>query len=102
MRKKVEFISEETRNNIIKFYRGMKNIRICPGSRECVSVRNAETEKTEHLQKQVLLFNLKDLYVDWKNENIHVKDKHGFSFCASLRPRERVLAGSPGTHFICV
>ena len=60
---------------------------------------NAEG-KQEHCTKRLLLCNLKELYEQFKTLNPGVKV--GFSTCAMLRPRECVLAGSSGTHSVCV
>ena len=42
------------------------------------------------------------MYTEWKNDNPDIPKKPGFSTFASLRPKECVLAGGPGTHTICV
>ena len=51
-------------------------------------------------QKRLILCNLKEAYYKFKEENSTVKI--GFNKFAMLRPKECVLAGSSGTHCICV
>lgn len=52
------------------------------------------------MQKRLLLMNLKELYAEFKKLN--PDNKVGFSKFASLRPKQCVLAGSSGTHSVCV
>lgn len=56
--------------------------------------------KREHIQKRLILCNLREAYQKFK-EN-HQNIKIGFSKFASMRPQNCVLAGTPGTHSICV
>lgn len=70
-----------------------------PGIKDYISVRN-DDGKREHLQKRLILSNLKELYQKYR-EN-YAEDKIGFSKFASLRPKNCVLAGSNGTHTVCV
>lgn len=70
-----------------------------PGMKDFVSVRNDEGVR-EHVQKRLILSNLKELYELFKLENPDCKV--GFSMFASLRPKNCVLAGSGGTHTVCV
>lgn len=93
-------MSDAVIQNIQMFYRDEKNTRICPGAKEFVSIKNSETGQREHIQKQMLLFNLREIFDEWKKENPSIKI--GFSAFANLRPKECVLAGSPGTHTVCV
>ena len=53
-----------------------------------------------HMQKRLLLINLKELYQIFK-EN-HPQMKCSFSKFAMLRPKNCVLAGASGTHSVCV
>lgn len=52
------------------------------------------------MQKLLLLMNLKELYAEFTKLN--PDKKVGFSKFASLRPKQCVLAGSSGTHSVCV
>lgn len=53
-----------------------------------------------HIQKRLVLCNLKELYQNFKDK--HPSLKIGFSKFAELRPRYCVLAGASGTHSVCV
>ncbi|XP_057336012.1 uncharacterized protein LOC130674639 [Microplitis mediator] len=70
-----------------------------PGKKDFLSIRNNEG-KREHVQKKLILCNLKELYETFKEQN--PENKIGFSTFASLRPPQCVLAGSGGTHTVCV
>ena len=51
-------------------------------------------------QKRLILCTLKELYVSFKAKYPNIKV--GFSTFASIRPKWCVLAGSAGTHAVCV
>ncbi|XP_044579666.1 uncharacterized protein LOC123261861 [Cotesia glomerata] len=70
-----------------------------PGMKDYLSIRN-DDGKREHVQKRLILSNLKELYELFKER--HPDCRVGFSKFASLRPQHCVLAGSSGTHTICV
>ena len=72
--------------------------RLMPGMKDHVSV--IVDGKTQHLQKRLVLCNLKEVYEQFKKKNS--KHSVGFSKFAELRPRECVLAGALGTHAVCV
>ena len=88
-----------TENLVKAFYHSDNISRVMPGRKDYVSVMTAEG-KREHCQKRLLLCNLKELYEQFKTLNPGIKI--GFSTFAMLRPRECVLAGSSGTHSVCV
>ena len=56
--------------------------------------------KNIHVQKRLLLCNLRELYFSFKQE--FPEEKVKFSMFCFLRPKWCVLAGSLGTHSICV
>ena len=57
--------------------------------------------KREHKQKRlVLLCNLREAYTDFKE--CHPDKKISFTKFSQLRPKECVLAGTSGTHSVCV
>ena len=64
-----------------------------------MSVVTAEG-KREHCQKRLILCNLKELYEQFKT--IYPGTIVGFSTFAMQRPKECILAGSCGTHSVCV
>ena len=70
-----------------------------PGKKDFVSVVTAEG-KQEHCQKRLILCNLKELYERFKR--LYPGTIVWFSTFAMLRPKECVLAGSCGTHSVCV
>ena len=88
-----------TENLVKAFYHSDNISRVMPGRKDYVSVITSEG-KREHCQKRLLLCNLKELYEQFKTLNPGIKV--GFSTFAMLRPRECVLAGSSGTHSVCV
>lgn len=81
------------------FYRSDEISRMCPGLRDFVTVtdQNGKTAK----QRRLILMNLREAYVLFKEQNQDVKI--GFSKFAELRPRECILAlENYGTHTVCV
>jgi hypothetical protein len=56
--------------------------------------------KQIHVQKRLILANLKEIYNKFKNDFPDVK--FGFSKFCGHRPRHVILAGAAGTHSICV
>jgi len=67
--------------------------------KDFLSVRKDDGQR-EHIQKKLILCNLKELYEIYKEQ--YLDDRIRFSSFASLRPVHCVLAGSSGTHTICV
>ena len=90
---------EELKADVAAFYESDEVSRLCPGRKDSVSVRLPSGEKGRK-QKRLVLANLKKLYSAFKET--HPNSKVGFSTFASLRPPYCVLAGSPGTHSVCV
>ena len=88
----------DTIQKVIDFYYNDDNTRVCPGKKDCLSV---PTENGRVLkQKRLILHNLKDLYLAFKEQNDGAKI--GFSKFCLLRPRECVTVGSRGIHSVCV
>ncbi len=73
--------------------------RTLPGKRDYVSIKTVGSERI-HAQKRLVLCNLKEAYQQFKSEN--PSTKLGFSKFAEFRPKQCVLAGSSGTHSVCV
>lgn len=96
---KGKVISEEQKATVKSFYESDEISRMCPGQKDCLSIRDAEGQKVKK-QKRLVLGNLKELFHQFKSE--HNTIKIGFSTFASLRPPYCVLAGSGGTHSVCV
>ncbi|KAL5503683.1 hypothetical protein EMCRGX_G010672 [Ephydatia muelleri] len=85
----------DTKALVAAFYRDDEISRPLPGKKDFVSVG-----KNVHVQKRLLLCNLKEAYQQFMSKHNGVKI--GFSTFADLRPKECVLAGSSGTHSVCV
>ena len=85
----------DTKALVAAFYRDDEISRPLPGKKDFVSVG-----KNLHVQKRLLLCNLKEAYQQFMSKHNGVKI--GSSTYADLRPKECVLAGSSGTHSICV
>ncbi|XP_044590057.1 uncharacterized protein LOC123268763 isoform X3 [Cotesia glomerata] len=92
-------LSEDVKSKVLKFYVDDETSINMPGMKDFVSVRNNEGVR-EHIQKRLILSNLKELYELFKLE--YPDCKVGFSMFASLRPKYCVLAGSGDTHTVCV
>ena len=88
-------IADEVVSLVHDFYQDDEFTRLLPGSKDVVSVGYKI-----HQQKRLLLCNLKELYIEFKN--IHSQVKIGFSKFCSLRPKWCVLLGSSGSHAVCV
>ena len=85
-------------DSVKTFYKSDAVSRVMPGKKDCVSVRKDDVRVLE--QKQLVLCNLREAYQLFKEQ--YPALKVGFSKCAALRPKECVLAGSSGTHSVCV
>ena len=65
-----------------QFYESDEYSRTCPGKKECVSVKLNGIK--QHIQKRLLLLNLKELHVQLLEKNNDIKI--GFSKFCELRP----------------
>ena len=70
-----------------------------PDKRDSVPIRNSEGVK-EHVQKRLLLANLKELYEIFKKKFFDMKV--GFFMFASLRLKHFVSVDTTGAHTTCV
>lgn len=93
----VHRIEEDVLDSVISFYSSdaLAHLRVLPGKKDCVSVA-----KNVYKQKILILCNLKELYIHYLDT--YPQNKIGFSTFCSLRPKFCVLAGSSGTHSVCV
>ena len=91
-------LKDKTKQLIIEFYESSEHTRILPGKKDCISIKTANGK--EQKQRMLILCNLKELYSNFKVK--YPDNKIGFSSFASLRPKWCVLAGSAGTHTVCV
>ena len=71
---------------------------VMPGKKDFVSVK--KEGKRQHIQKRLVLSNLREVYREFKES--YPDRKIGFSKFAELRPKHCVLAGASGTHSVCV
>lgn len=90
----------ETVNLVTSFFTSDEISKLLPGKKDFVSVRDSVSNVRKHEQKRLVLGNLREIYEEFKKENPSIKI--GFSKFAELRPKQCVLAGSSGTHTICV
>ena len=88
-----------TVNSVKTFYERDDVSRIMPGLKDYISVKQ-DNGKREHVQKRLLLADLNDIYGLYKKEHEHLKI--GFTKFTQLRPPHCVVAGSSGTHNVCV
>lgn len=70
-----------------------------PGIKDVISIKNKDGKRAK-LQKHLLQLNLKEVYQLFKIQYQHIKI--GFTKFSTLKPQNCVLAGSTGTHNVCV
>jgi len=85
-------------DDVREFYCNDTMSRIMPGMKDFVSV-NIEGQR-QHIQKRLILCNLREIFEQFKQA--YPQHKFEFSKFAELRPKQCVLAGSSGTHAVCV
>lgn len=88
-------VSENVIELVKNFYQNSEYSRVMSGAKDKVSI-----SKNQYMQKVLLLGNLNELYAAFKFDHPGIKIVLS-KFCM-LRPKWCVLAGSPGTHFVCV
>ena len=59
-------VSEDVKERIMNFYQSEEYSRTCPGKKDFVTMK--EDGEKVHKQKQLLLVNLKELYVEYKSK----------------------------------
>ncbi|CAH0391660.1 unnamed protein product [Bemisia tabaci] len=91
-------LSAEIEEQIKKFFESDEISRVMPGKKDFKSL--IIDGKRVHVQKRLILCNLKEAYAQFKGENPGIKV--GFSKFSSLRPKNCVLPGSSGSHAVCV
>ncbi|XP_044594836.1 uncharacterized protein LOC123272201 [Cotesia glomerata] len=92
-------ITNEVKLKVENFYNDDEYSAPMPGIKDFVSIRSDDGNRI-HVQKRLILSNLKELYQCFHETN--PTEKIGFSKFASLRPKHCILAGASGTHTICV
>lgn len=96
--KKGKPLESKTEDLVTQFYQRDDMSRLMPGMKDWVSVRI--DDKKVHMQKRLILCNLNELFATFQSE--HEDVKIGFTKFTQLRPKHCVLAGSSGTHTVCV
>ena len=98
-RKPGKSLSSEVVEVVRSFYKSDEISRVLPGMKDCVSVRTENGDKVK-LSKRLILCNLTESYKFFTE--IVSGIKVSFSKFAELRPKNCGLAGSSGTHMVCV
>ena len=88
----------ETVDIVHAFYESDDISRVMPGKKDFVSVK--KESKRVHVQKRLVLSNLREVYHEFKEK--FPERKIVFSKFAELRPKHCILAGASGTHSVCV
>lgn len=91
-------LPEETVQKVREFYEDDRYSRVMPHKKETVTVRIGEEK--QKMQKRLLLSDIKDLYELFCTQ--HPECPIGTTKFAELRPKWCVIAGSSGTHSVCV
>lgn len=92
-------ITSQLQEAVVNFYQNQENAREMPGIKDIKSIKNDDGTRTVY-QKKFLLFNIRELHCSFI-ENFP-QYKIGFAKFAMLRPEYCVLAGTSGTHNVCV
>lgn len=91
------YITDEIKKIVEEFYCDDMYSRIMPGKKDCVSLGHGQ-----HMQKRLILCNLVELYSEFKKTHPDTAKIIGKSTFISMRPKFCVIAGSAGTHNVCV
>lgn len=97
--KKGVSLSPQTVDLVKTYYERDDISRLMPGVKDYVSLKQNDGRR-QHVQKRLVLANLNELFAQFKAE--HTDVKIGFTKFTQLRPLHCVLAGSSGTHTVCV
>ena len=93
-----QVLATETTDLVQSFYEYDEVSRMLPGKKDFVSVK--QEGKRVHVQKRLILSNLKKVYQLFKEK--FPTESIGFSKFAELHPKHCILAGASGTHAVCV
>ena len=91
-------LNQTTADFVKNFYCSDEISRPMPGKKDFVLIR-VDGDKIQ-VQKRLVLSNLKEIYAHFKDNYPGLRI--GFSKFAELRPKNCILAGSSGTHSVCV
>ena len=96
---KGKVVTKDMKQKVIDFFESDHISRQMPGRKDCISVKDCDG-KRHNKQKRLVLGSLKEVFQEFKKTADH--PDIGFSTFSSLRPQHCVLAGSSGTHSVCV
>lgn len=91
-------LDAEVVSKVIDFYESEENSRIMANKKDTVIVRREGKKVTK--AKHLLLYDVKILFKKFKEKFPDLKI--GSSKFAALRPKWCVIAGTSGTHSVCV
>ena len=95
--KRGKTLQEDIQNKVIEFFQDDEFSRLCPGKKDYVSVK-IKGERVQ-MQKRLLLCNLKEMHIAYKERNgLEI----GFTKFCELRPKWCVTVSSSGSHSVCV
>ncbi|KAJ8672060.1 hypothetical protein QAD02_003319 [Eretmocerus hayati] len=98
-KKRRKTLSPDVIDAVKAYYNRDDNSRLMPGMNDYISLKNSDG-KREHVQKRLLLCNMNELYSQFIQE--YPDKRTGISKFTQLRPKHCVIAGSSGTHVVCV
>lgn len=101
MRESYTKISFAMKQRILDYYVNDENTYTCPGKKDFVS-KIDESGKKIFVQKKLLLYTVRDLYLKFLEEYTGNEKPPSCSYFMSLKPDECIHAGNPGSHTICV
>lgn len=96
--KKGKSLPESTINKVLEYYDSDTNSRVLPNKKDVVKIK--KDDRIIHVPKRLLLFDIKILFRNFKEEN--KETQISFTKFAELRPKWCVVAGARGTHSVCV
>ena len=88
-------ISQEILNRVNNFYCDDFYSRVMPNKKNVIKISD-----NEFRSQRLMLLNFNELYAEYKKT--YPDDKIGFTTFYRLKPKECIIAGSSGTHSICV
>jgi hypothetical protein len=97
-KKRGKELCETVAQTVQDFYQDDEISRLMPGKRDCVSVKIGGQKQL--IQKRLLLANLNEIYIEFKQKYPEVKI--GFSKFCEIRPKWCLTVGASGTHSVCV
>lgn len=92
-------ISKEVEARVQTFYYDDDISRVSANKKDCLSIPSEEGKRV-YKSKRLILHNLKDVYLAFKEK--HPSDKIGLTKFCELRPKECVTVNNRGMHNVCV